>query len=57
MRGIDQHPAEFPAPAGINPDHIMFIRGRIGVPRASGDKPYWKKLATVSAASSPRQRG
>ncbi|EJL4168024.1 hypothetical protein NMJ23_000773 [Escherichia coli] len=57
MRGIDQHPAEFPAPAGINPDHIMFIRGRIGAPRASGDKPYWKKLATVSAASSPRQRG
>ncbi|END91679.1 hypothetical protein L343_0396 [Escherichia coli CE549] len=34
---------EFPAPAGINPDHIMFIRGRIGVPRASGDKPISSK--------------
>ncbi|EEZ8301447.1 hypothetical protein [Escherichia coli] len=48
---------EFPAPAGINPDHIMFIRGRIGVPRASGDKPGESVSGAPLQQSSPRQRG
>ncbi|ENB11561.1 hypothetical protein EC2875150_3119 [Escherichia coli 2875150] len=48
---------EFPAPAGINRTKSLVHEYQKGVPRASGDKPYWKKLATVSAASSPRQRG
>ncbi|EEZ1609659.1 hypothetical protein E8206_001498 [Escherichia coli] len=47
----------FPAPAGIN--RIVWDKCWIGtgVPRASGDKPFFARLVGVFRECSPRQRG
>ncbi|HAV8129796.1 TPA: hypothetical protein JLB65_002876 [Escherichia coli] len=57
MRGIDQHPAEFPAPAGINRARNCYAVPLTGVPRASGDKPGESVSGAPLQQSSPRQRG
>ncbi|EFM2443078.1 hypothetical protein HCP87_002914 [Escherichia coli] len=49
--------AVFPAPAGINRDVTHDGSAQIGVPRASGDKP-WNFCSVMSNQKcSPRQRG
>ncbi|EGX7017472.1 hypothetical protein JTX50_001339 [Escherichia coli] len=49
--------AVFPAPAGINRDVTHDGSAQIGVPRASGDKP-WETIAIPRYNEcSPRQRG
>ncbi|EEC9519457.1 hypothetical protein C0224_000917 [Escherichia coli] len=47
----------FPAPAGIN--RIVWDKCWIGtgVPRASGDKPSYKRGILAEFPCSPRQRG
>ncbi|EGB9338908.1 TPA: hypothetical protein G8W23_001836 [Salmonella enterica] len=47
----------FPAPAGINRQHLLGTAADIGVPRASGDKPTQIAARIDANECSPRQRG
>ncbi|EEQ0471883.1 hypothetical protein HCV13_003616 [Salmonella enterica] len=47
----------FPAPAGINRCDGVTAFGAVGVPRASGDKPYSLAHIKRYRGCSPRQRG
>ena len=47
----------FPARAGMSPRRIPGIRVSLCVPRASGDEPRLRNLATSPAGCSPRERG
>ena len=47
----------FPAPAGMNRNHVSQDASGWSVPRACGDEPLWRDHATVWAAVFPAPAG
>ncbi len=47
----------FPARAGMSPDLLVGVAGRLRVPRASGDEPRRDPCVQRQGSCSPRERG
>ena len=55
--GVEERPAGFPAPAGIDRGPIPVGHVELGFPRARGDRPHESVFCPIGTTVSPRPRG